>query len=208
RMAAKAPELTTQDDVHKLPAPKSGETLFFDRGKETVRVSGLALRVRSAGSRRWYFYYRFAGKNQKKLGIGDASDITLDQARQKARQHRIKLADNIDPAIEVADKRSAAELTFKKVVAEYLEVRARDLRASSLGATKMHLEQHWEPLHRYPLASVTRAVVASQLRAIAKDKDRGPVAANRARNTLSAFFSLCIREGLCESNPVEHTNQN
>src|SRR5262245_5364125 len=131
-MAAKAPALSTQEDVHKLPAPESGETLFFDRGKETVRVSGLALRVRSAGSRRWCFYYRFAGKQQR-LAIGDAADITLDKARQKARQHRIKLADNIDPAVEVEAKRTASELTFKKVVAEYLEARARDLRASSLG---------------------------------------------------------------------------
>jgi integrase len=38
-------------------------------------------------------------------------------------------------------------------------------------------------------------------------KERGPVAANRARANLSAFFHWAIGEGLCENNPVVGTNK-
>jgi hypothetical protein len=38
-------------------------------------------------------------------------------------------------------------------------------------------------------------------------KERGPVAANRARANFSAFFRWAMGEGLCENNPVVGTNK-
>jgi integrase len=52
---------------------------------------------------------------------------------------------------------------------------------------------------------VTRATVAAQVRTIVKNN--GPVAANRARASLSAMFRWAIGEGLCEENPVIGTNK-
>src|SRR5262249_8328134 len=39
------------------------------------------------------------------------------------------------------------------------------------------------------------------------EQGSGPVARNRFRSSLSAFFSFCIREGLCEINPVAGTGK-
>src|SRR5262249_38618647 len=68
-----------------------------------------------------------------------------------------------------------------------------------------HLETHWQPLHCLSMHGVSRANVAAEVSAIAKRS--GPVAANRARASLSAFFRWAIGEGLCDANPVTGTNK-
>jgi site-specific recombinase XerD len=60
-------------------------------------------------------------------------------------------------------------------------------------------------LHKLSVTAVNRAAIATQSNSIAKD--RGPVAANRARSTLSAMFAWAIGEGLCDENPVIGTNK-
>jgi integrase len=39
------------------------------------------------------------------------------------------------------------------------------------------------------------------------EQGSGPVSRNRVRSTLSAFYSWCIKEGLCDVNPVAGTGQ-
>ena len=197
--------LASQADVLRLPAPDEGEALYYDQGKDKDRVKGLALRVRAAGSRRWMFFYRFADA-QKRIVIGDATATDLDAARKKARQYRVALDNQKDPAAEKINNLAAAELTFSKVVDKYLEVRDTDMRPRALVEATRHLKEAWKSLHGFPLGSITRPDIATRLREITKDS--GPIGANRARGTLSAMFAWCIGEGLCESNPVEGTNKN
>jgi integrase len=79
------------------------------------------------------------------------------------------------------------------------------MKPRSCAETKRHLEYHWKPLHGLALGSIGRANVAAQVSAIAKES--GPVAANRSRASLSAFFRWAIGEGLCDHNPVAGTNK-
>jgi len=79
------------------------------------------------------------------------------------------------------------------------------MKPRSYEETKRHLENHWKPLHGLALASIGRANVAAQVSTIAKEN--GPVAANRSRASLSAFFRWAIGEGLCDRNPVAGTNK-
>jgi hypothetical protein len=71
--------LRTQADVFRLPLPQNGEAVYFDEGKPKDRASGLALRIRAAGSRKFVFFYRLGGRLLK-FTIGDASSWILDQA--------------------------------------------------------------------------------------------------------------------------------
>jgi integrase len=68
-----------------------------------------------------------------------------------------------------------------------------------------HLLAHAKPLHRHELHEVNRRTVAELLAKI--ESGSGPVARNRVRASLSAFFSWCISEGLCEANPVSGTGK-
>ena len=200
-----ATELVSQSDVLRLPAPSEGEALYYDQGKDKDRVTGLALRVRKAGSRRWMFFYRFGGA-QKRIVIGDAKDTDLEAARKKARGFRVALDRQEDPALEKISKLAAAELTFEKVVEQYLKAREADMKPRALVEITRHLKKLWKPLHGFPLASVTRPIIATRLRELTKES--GPIGANRSRGTLSAMFAWAIGEGLCDTNPVEGTNKN
>jgi integrase len=79
------------------------------------------------------------------------------------------------------------------------------LRPRSHAETERYLLVHWKPLHGLALAKISRATVAARLSAIASVS--GPIAADRARAALSAYFSWAIREGVVDVNPVIGTNK-
>ncbi len=199
-------QLRTQNDVSRLPIPASGEAVYFDEGKD--RAQGLALRIRAAGSRKFVFFYRLGGRQQKHT-IGDAAGgWTLDKARVEARGLRVQVHRGENPAIRKHTQHIAAAKLFSSVKDEYLASRERGkrpMKPRSLVECTRHLDKNWKPLHRLPLTAIDRSTVATHLRAIAADA--GAVAANRARATLSTLFAWAIGEGLCEHNPVIGTNK-
>jgi integrase len=179
------------------------EEIIFDNGKGSA--PGLGLRIREGGSRKWIFQYRFAGQ-QRRDTIGPATAWTLEAARKRAREMRVKVDNGVDPREEKAARIEASKTIFSSVMNDYLEARERDLKPRSYTECKRHLEKHWKPLHKLAIANITRATVAGRLREIAKSS--GPVAADRARSSLSAMFAWAIGEGLCDENPVNGTNKN
>jgi integrase len=189
-------------DTFKLSKGNS-EEIIFDSGKGGA--PGLGLRIREGGSRKWIFQYRFAGQ-QRRDTIGNAAAWTLEAARKKARELRVKVDDGFDPRVEKAVRIEESKTIFSSVMKDCLEARERDMRPRSFAEFKRHLEKHWSPLHKLPITGIARATVAGRLREIANDS--GPVAADRARSSLSAMFAWAIGEGLCDENPVNGTNKN
>jgi integrase len=190
----------TQTAVDRLKLTKgSAEEIIFDSG-----APGLGLRMRAGGSRKWVFQYRFAGQARRDT-IGTAAALTLEAARMKARAMRVKVDDGIDPRVEKVARIEASKTIFSAVMKDYLEARQRDMKPRSFAECKRHLEKHWQPLHKLPITGLARATVAGRLREIIKAS--GPVAADRARSTLSAMFTWAIGEGLCDENPVIGTNK-
>ena len=180
---------------------RDGEILW-DQGKGAV--TGLGLRVREGGSRKWVFQYRLAGISHR-ITIGDAKARRLEAARAKARAMRVAVDDGRDPGAEKADRIEAAKLTLQAVVGDYLEAKQGGMRPRSFAETKRHLEVNWAPLHKLPIANIARATVAGRLRELAKG--HGPITADAARSSLSALFGWAIGEGFCEQNPVTGTNK-
>ena len=78
------------------------------------------------------------------------------------------------------------------------------MRPTTLGQVKRHFAVLWAPLADRPIETVKRADVAARLQEIAKGHGRS--AAHAARANLSAIFNWAMREGLCDANPVSHTN--
>ena len=65
--------------------------------------------------------------------------------------------------------------------------------------------KHCKAFHRQAVESLDRRAFATRLVDIAKRN--GPVAANRTRASLSAYFMWLAREGYVEANPVSFTNK-
>jgi integrase len=176
------------------------------------KLKGFGLRIRN-GNRTWIFQYRYDGDHRIRLG---GSELSCNQARELARAEsgklsKARLGHGLDPAAEreqrkaEAKPRPKAANAFASLIPTYLEARRGGLKDSTHEIQERHLNIHWTPLHDLPLDGITRADVAAILNAIAKD--RGPIAANRARATLSKFFRWAIGEGLCDNNPVGGTNK-
>lgn len=185
-------------DSMKLPAGKD-EDIIADSA-----VPGLKFRIRKEGARTFWYQRRFAGQHPK-IKIGDARSWTLEAARRKAREHSVMMDNGVDPRVEKAARIEASKTIFVGVMKDYLDARERDMKPRSLAESKRHLELHWKPLHKLSIAGIERATVAGRLRELVKQS--GPVAADRARATLSAMFNWAIGEGICESNPVTGTNK-
>jgi integrase len=189
----------TKTSVSKIKLdPGKSDQIFYDD-----ELTGFGLRVRAGGSRRWIFDYRLGGIKLR-LVIGSAGAMDVDEARAKARKAHVAVDDGKDPAVEKASKKAASALLFSSVMEDYLAIRQKNMKPRSFEESDRHLRKHWAPLHKLSIAAVSRPIIASHLRKIAGDS--GPVAADRARATLSAMYGWAIGEGLCETNPVMGTN--
>ena len=183
---------------YALPSGKA-EALLFDDA-----LPGFGLRVRAGGKRTWIAQYRI-GQKQRRISLGTVERIDLDEARRRAKSALCKVHLGIDPQLEKHAAATQASVTFAATRGAYLEKAARHMAPRTYSETKRYLETHWRTLGELPLADLRRAHVAAGTAEIAKTN--GPYSANRARASLSAFFSWCIGEGLIEQNPVIGTNK-
>ena len=175
-------------------------------------LHGFGLRVRD-GKRTWIFQYKI-GERHQRMRLG-GPEVSCNQARALAEAQRgavaqAKLGHGVDPTIEREKTKAESKpkpkgRTLASLVADYLGEKVTAMRPRSYDETKRHLEKHFAPLHNRAVQTIERLDVAARLREIAKDS--GPVAANRARASLSAMFAWAIGEGLCDSNPVAGTNK-
>lgn len=99
-----------------------------DNGLHAVGgVPGLYLLVKQDGAARsWVLRYSLHGK-RREMGLGSFDDVTLAEARAKARAARKQLADGIDPidernqALARRKAEAAARTTFAEAAASYIE---------------------------------------------------------------------------------------
>jgi integrase len=183
----------------RLPAGKQDQFEWDDA------LPGFGVRLRG-NTKRWVIQYR-VGAQQRRESLGDVRKVKLDDARKIARQRFAQAELGTDPAAERAKARSAAaasKLTLANVAARYLDAKRDALRSSTYVRAERYFAVLFAPLADQPIDSITRAAVAARLQDISKGHGRS--AAHGARANLSALFNWAIREGLCDANPVSHTN--
>ena len=178
----------------KLPPNKKDHT-FYDSD-----LRGLGVRLRAGGKRTWVAVYRI-GQKSRRVSIGDASAVTPEEARNRAREILAKADLGEDSQAQKAEDRKKRTLVFQDIVDAYMDrhVVAR-LRPRSQEEVRRHLRSHWAIFHKLPLSEIDRIAVAARLSELATES--GPVAANRSRASLNALFTWAMHQGLAEINPV------
>jgi integrase len=185
-------------DTLVLPACKREAILFDDD------LPGFGLRLRVGGSRIYVVQYKLGAKHRR-LTLGSTALLRLEQARDKARQVLAKVRLGDDPATEKAEAKVRAGDICEAAIRRYLTRQRSRLRPRSYTASEHNLLVHWKSLHGLPVAKVDRRTIASRLSEIVDNS--GPAAADRARATLSSFFTWAMKEGLLDASPVTATNQ-
>lgn len=89
---------------------------------------GLYLRVAPGGSQAWILRYTFLGRSRD-MGLGSLADVSLARARERAQEHRVQIAEGIDPIEHREQKKielktaaiqlKQASVTFKACAEEY-----------------------------------------------------------------------------------------
>lgn len=121
-------------------------------------VAGLAMQVQPSGARSWVLRFSVAGK-RREMGLGGFPDVTLADARRRAREEREKADKGTDPiharkaAASLLRAELAKAITFKSAALAYIEAHESGWRNAK------HAEQ-W----RNTLASTYPTIGALQVR--------------------------------------------
>jgi integrase len=160
---------------------------------------GLVLRVGDGGSKAWLFRYKTHGR-VREMGLGPARDVSLAEARERAREARRLRRVGIDPIDAKRERQTAGRLdaakmiTFAQCAAAYIE----NHRAA--WKNQKHAAQWEATLRTYaypvfgnlPIAAVDTALVVKVLDAIWTTK---PETASRLRGRIEAVLDFAKVRG-------------
>jgi integrase len=193
------PGAFTKNTVRKMHCPPGqSEAFFWDHG-----CRGFGLRALPSGRRSWVYQYRDEHGRTRRIVLGDASAVSLDDARGEWRRKAANVTHGANPSVERKRRRAAG--TVLEVIEAYLPHAKARQRPRSYKETQRHLCGHSAPLHHDRTETVLRRDIGVLLESVAEHS--GPIAANRVRAALSAMWSWGLRTGLIETdnNPVAFT---
>lgn len=162
-------------------------------------VSGLLLQVTPSNAKSWIYRTQIAGK-RRNIGLGAFPDVTLTQARDKARETRDKIAAGIDPVEEKQAIRRAmvaarlSTVTFAEAMADYIAMKAKEFR-------NPRQRQQWENslstyalphIGKMPVREIELLHIKAVLDPIWQEKTE---TANRVRARMENILGWCAIHG-------------
>ena len=197
----KAKERLTDKRLKGLtPTDKPFEIMDFD-------VRGFGIRVMPSGVKSFILFRRFPGsRHPARRTLGTYGEISLKDARDKAREWNGLVEKGIDPTKEKQRQRQAAieaekqrqASTFGAAFADYLHRKVSKLKSAKGIECKLRREcKSWMVL---PLADISPLMVREVVQAMLA---RGKSGAN-ARfwfANIRAFFNWCVDDGILEVSP-------
>ncbi|MBM3274433.1 MAG: integrase arm-type DNA-binding domain-containing protein, partial [Candidatus Sericytochromatia bacterium] len=203
----------TESSVAKLCLPpaegdvtKNGNRLTEQAYWDTeLRGFGVIARADSSS----FIVLRDLNRKPKKVFVGRLGAFTVTEARKRAREFIVMIANGIDPNKERERKRLEAEkareegVTLKAAVAIHVaDMRAEQRAAESIDfIEKVFLRLYVPDLANQPLATLSR-IACRELHA-KLTTERGPATANRVVKTLRAVYRSAAR--VYESLPTAPT---
>ncbi len=181
--------------VHSLPALDGQRTDYVD----TV-VSGFVLRVSPSGARTYALRYWRDGKGQR-FTLGDASRISLADARDLARQLLAQVAMGADPqGQKIQTRRQGAHAaSFAELAERFLLENEARLRRNTLRQWQGIVRREVRPAFRAVTPEqVTRSDVRELVKRISRDR---PYMANRVFEVIRRVFTWAVGEDLVAASP-------
>lgn len=161
-------------------------------------VSGLVLRVTTAGVKTWSLRYRVHGR-ARRYTLGSSDSLTLGQARKEAKKRLFEVATGTDPAA-AKRARPGPSRTVGDLAEDFMRLHAIP-KLRSWKAYRWRLNRHvlsrWK---HHQVNEITRRDVRALIEDIAA---KGyPTEANRILSLLSTLFRFGVRRDWLEFNPA------
>jgi integrase len=162
-------------------------------------VAGLLLQVTPTGAKSWVYRTYIASK-RRSIGLGGFPDVTLTQARDKAREMRDKIEDGIDPVEERQAKRrellaaQLSTLTFADATRQYMKMKCKEFRdPRQAGQWEASLDAHAMPhIGKLPVRDIELPHIKAVLEPIWETKTE---TANRVRGRIEKILGWCAVHG-------------
>jgi len=184
--------------IGRIKPPQKGRLEIGD-----VIERGLVLRITERGTKTFCLYYYDVRGRHRRFTIGQSPEVTLAEARERARIARRQIAKGKDPLLEEKRTRkhtinAAADLFLERHVLRHNKERTA---AETQRKFEGYILPAWDGR---PIASIERRDVAELIQGIA---DNGaPVMADRVLATVSKFFNWALVQpeyiDLLKANPV------
>lgn len=169
-------------------------------------VAGLALQVQPSGARSWVLRFSVAGK-RREMGLGGFPDVTLADARRRAREEREKADKGVDP---IAERKAAANnlradlakaVTFKTAALAYIEAHEPSWRNAKHGEQwRNTLESTYPTIGGLQVRDVALPHVLAVLQPIWRTKTE---TASRLRGRIESVLDWATARGYREGlNPA------
>lgn len=178
-----------QDKLLALECPPGKQKIrFFD-----TRVAGLALRVRTSGSKSYAYYKRLPDRNESprkliEIQIGRIGDISLEQARRKATEFNYLVGEGKDPSLK-----EVPPIVYGELFAKYIEEYAKLHTVTWQESIKNH-KRYFALWDKKPLNNIRRDQVQSWLNNVAASN--GKHTANRIFNSFRAVLTWGQGQGI------------
>jgi len=176
----------TKRDIERAPPGRHGDG------------AGLYLQVTQSGTRSWLLRYQLNGRPHW-MGLGSAATLTVEQARERARQERIRLLDGIDPLQarreRYAEQRraEAGAWTFKQCAEAVIASREKTWSRESYRQWTVTLTEHAYPAFgNLPVALVDTPLV---LKAVEPLWKRAQVTGDRLRQRIESVLDWAGARG-------------
>lgn len=184
----------TDRTIATLPTPSERERQR-DYWNDVLR--GFGVRVSYGGRRAFVLRYR-VNNRLRRLTLGPYPDLSLFEARRKAREVLGDVARGDDPAQDKQERRDAE--TFRGLAKAYLEMAQKRHRSWKEEERIINKDLLPDFGHRL-LADIRRRDVRDHVEAIAR-KRNAPIMANRTLGVLSRMFNFALDREWIEANPA------
>jgi integrase len=187
-------------DRAKLPA--SGQAFVW-----CSQDRGFGVRLNAAGTRTFIVQGSVGGR-ERRVSIGHRDRLTVDQARDRARELLRDMRKGVDPIAEAA-KHSHLAVTLRQAIADYCENKRTKhgaLKARTQSDIAAHARKSFADWLDAPVTSITRDACAKRFAELSK---RGPTTANQAFRYLRSVLNYASHrhwvddEPLLRHNPVD-----
>jgi integrase len=166
--------------------------------------NGLFLFVKTNENKYWRMNYRYSGK-QKTISFGVFPSVSLAEAREKSKEAKALLSDNIDPQADKAEKKILhnirTENTFRAIAEEWFENNCHKWAPAHakriIGMLQLHA---FDVLGSLPIRDVKPQIILSAMRAI--EKSGKHETAHRCNQYIGAIFRYAIVTGRADYNPA------
>jgi integrase len=175
-----------------VPAERERQRDYWD---DVLR--GFGVRVSYGGRRAFVLRYR-VNNRLRRLTLGPYPDLSLFEARRKAREVLGDVARGDDPVQDKQERRDAE--TFRGLAQAYLEMAQKRHRSWKEEERIINKDLLPEFGHRL-LVDIRRRDVRDHVEAIARKRD-APIMANRTLAVLSCMFNYALDHEWIEANPA------